>query len=226
MDEGYRQEELREMSMTARALATLLVAATCAVAGVSAAMAQSTPTDQDAIAWATQHYDEVAISVFGSPLAPAGLDRDTVSVVTARIRPASDGEPESQFALTTLTSGDVRALVIRLRSPLHAQLRRLHRDRPNDSPLEIAKRILHDQFVLSAAQWPDGKRAAAAFKDIRTSIALENALVMDPSRYQLWVDAESEQAYFSLLGPSSGEGRHPIIAWIEATRRRLQQAIK
>lgn len=56
-----------------------------------------------------------------------------------------------------------------------------------------------------------GKKAAGAFERIRTSIGLENALVMDPRRYQLWVDAESQQAYFNLLGPSSGEVGQPII---------------
>ena len=226
MEERYRREEVRDVPGIVRTVTAFVIVFLCTFAGRPACVPQDHETNQDVAArWATQQYGPVAKSAFGSPTAPEGLGPNTVWVVTARIRPAYNVDPEMQFSLTKLANGEVTATVIKLRTPLQVQLQRLYPKHPKASPSDLAELIELDRYILSQKQWAGLSELATAFEKVRTTVALENALTMDSRQYQIWVDAGSEQAYFNLLGPSSGEGGHPIIVWIEETGRRLQKAV-
>lgn len=215
------------MSVGSRTLVALLVASVCAVAASPECAAQSTQqTDEDlAIIWATQNYEDVSKLIFGSPTSPDGLNLNIAWVVTARVRPAYDVDPEVQFSLTKLGNGEVTAVVTKLRSSLHLQLQNLHREHRSTTSSEIAKLVNFDRFVLTQTQCPVLTKIEAAFANLRTPITFENALVVDPRQYQLWVDAGSQQVYLNVLGASNGKSRLPIIVWIEEAQQRLQRAI-
>jgi hypothetical protein len=215
------------MSVGFRAVVALLVASMFALAASPECAAQSTQQADENVAsrWATQNYEDVSKHVFGSPTSLDGLDLNIAWVVTARVRPAHDPDPEVQFSLTKLGNGEVNAVVTKLRSSLQGQLQNLHDEHRSATPSEIAKLVDFDRFVLTQTQCPALTKIAAAFAKLRTPIAFENALVLDPRQYQLWLDAGSQQVYLNVLGASNGGSRHPIIVWIEETQQRLQKAI-
>lgn len=226
MDEGHQREELHAMSVTSRAVVAVLVASVCAVATALECAAQSTQQAEEAAAttWATQNYEDVSKHVFDPPTSPDGLNLNTTWVVTVRIRPAYDADPEVQFSLTKFGNGEVTAVVTKLRSSLQLQLQNIHREHRSSAPSEIAKLIKADRFVVTKAQCPTLTKIVAEFEKLRPTIALQNALVVDPRQYQLWLDAGSQQVYLNLLGASNRESRHPIIVWIEDTWQRIQKS--
>jgi hypothetical protein len=116
------------------------------------------------------------------------------------VRPAYDAGPEVQFTITKLSTGEVTAVVTKLRSSLQVQLQNLHREHRNKMPSEIAKSINFDRFVFTQKQFPALTKIEPAFAKLRMPFSFENALVVDPRQYQLWVDAGSQQLYLMCQG--------------------------
>jgi hypothetical protein len=164
----------------------------------------------------------VANEVFGSPPSADGPTGNTLWVVTVRVTPAYD-QPEIQFSLSKSANDEAAAVVTKLRSSLQLQLEKLYRERGEESASQIATRIELDRITVTERQCPALKKMVAAFAKVRSAIALENEMVLDSRRYQVWVDAYSQQLYVSLLGPSNGMGRHPIILWVEESLRHLKK---
>lgn len=217
---------IHTMSKVVAAATSLLLLTACAAFAttITAFQTPRAATDHTAEAWVSEIIERVADSVFDPPMSVEGLDRNTVWVVTARILPAYETDPEMQLSLRKLANGNVNAIVTTLPQSLKVQLMRTYlRDR-DATVAEIAKRIERTRWVLTPAECPELPRIAARFEKLRTNIALENALFLDSKRYQLWVDADAQRAQWDLLGASSGESRHPIIRWIEETSQALRKA--
>lgn len=209
-----------------RTLIALMVVALSLVAQGDSRAEASAIDDVDDVAareWAMANYDQIAERVFGAPIAEE-MPLDVSWRATARVRPAYD-QGEFQLSLTKQTNGSATIEFIKLTSPLLSQLARLHGDQSVSSlSSEVAARAVRtERFVVASSDWLAMRKIVAAFEAIRTNVVVQNALVVDPQAYQLWIDGGSQRVYFSLLGPSSGGGAHPIIRWIDTARRQVEQ---
>jgi hypothetical protein len=196
------------MPVTLRAATMVLYAAIC----VSAAASETKNSDL---------HRAILPHVFDSPVTSA-LGMDVSWVVTVRMAPGGGREPDAQFSLTKSSDGELTAIVIELARPLALQLRTIPPAKRRASPAEIAKLIQTTRTVLTSAEYAELSQIAAAFENLRTPVVLENVMMLDASRYELWVDAGSQQVYYRLFGGSGAT--HPIICWIESTRKRLALA--
>jgi hypothetical protein len=227
LDRWYQRKDLREMSTLAvrPPLPALLFFSLCTLIGPSGrAQYQQGKGEAEAFTWANGVHQVVSQQVFGSPISDS-LGLDITWVVTARIRPSSDAEPEVQFVLRKTSGGEVEATLTELARPLMAQLQDLYREQDKRTSQEVAKLIEVRRFDLTGKQCSCLLRIARSFERLRTRIEVKNALILDPRQYQLWIDAGSQESYFRLLGPPSGAAMHPIIAWMEKSLRRLRGAV-
>jgi hypothetical protein len=211
------------MSMMRRAIAVIVFFALCCPAWSADAFSPH-DAEEDANAattWAAQQYEAVVEELLGDPASSGFLQLDTLWIITFRVIPAYS-QPEVQVVLTKSTTGEVTAVVSKLRRSLELQLQDLYRDNQARTPSEIAKLVQVDRVTLSQADCPALKKIAMEFERVRAHVVLRNALVLDPRQYQLWVNAGPQQEYSSLLGPANGKGRHPIIVWIEESMKRIE----
>src|SRR5215212_4131607 len=118
------------MSMIFRVGALLLVATLCngPASGEGSDQPNGETGTNAATVWAAQQYEAVAVKVLGSPVSADAMQLDTSWVVTFRVRPANDVDPEVQVSLTKLGTGEVTAVVAKLRSSLQLQLQNLYRE--------------------------------------------------------------------------------------------------
>lgn len=186
---------MQAMRITSFLVSLLVIACAASCASQSAPVRE---TDSRV----AERYDGVASRIFGAPIDEDGLAPDVAWVVTVRRRAAGNDEPEVQFSITRSYTGGLSATVMRLREPL-----------------EGSGAI--DRVHLIAAGCRGLETIAEEFSGLQLSPVLENGMILDPIQYQVWVDAGSQQASFNLLGPSSGEGGHPLIVWIEGALREL-----
>lgn len=195
----------------------------CLVAGWGPSGAQSKAEiqEREVRTWASTNYQAVSEGVFGAPTDQDGLTLDAKWVVTVRISPAFDSEPESQFSLTRFWNGKVSLAFTRLRSSLGLQLQTIYRNDPTVTPQRAVSLVHVDRLAVTQTEFPALPAIASAFEKIRSPIAMENALRMDSREYRIWLDAGSQQVYLDLLGPESGESEQPVIAWVEKTRRKV-----
>jgi hypothetical protein len=227
LERRHRSEDLRSLSsMTARTLVLVLVLLIVAADQEGSTQGAQQAEEASARSWAVSQYDEVSKYVFEPPMSPNGLALTTSWVATARIRPSYDIDPEIQFSVSKSANKEVQARLTKLQAPLRLQLQDLYAQHRDLSPEELARLIRVDRLLVTKKECSTLDKIAAAFERLHPPIALENALVLDPRQYQLWLDAGSQQVYMNLLGASSGESRYPVIVWIEEARRQLEQALK
>lgn len=227
LDERNRRQELRAMPIGIRQLSVMLsLAILCNGGVVTDLFAQDRLGTNDAAQarWSTANYDALAEQVFGPPTSSEPLPQRTVWVVTARVRPAYEDDPEVQFSITKQSTGDVTASMVTLDGPLRLQVEQILKERPGLAPQDVARSIAVQRINVTHTEHPQLARLAATFESMRPSVGIENVMVLDPRIYQLWVDAGSQQVYSNLLGPSNGAGRHPMIRWIEDALAELEKA--
>jgi hypothetical protein len=175
--------------------------------------------------WAAHNYERIANEVFGIP-ASSDPNSEVIWMVTARIRPAYDADGESQLSLAKSRGGRMAADLIKVSAPLLRQIDEIHRQHPDLDTIAVAKLVrVHRRGVDATVSSAALSKIATAFEKLRPVIALENAMVIDPRQYQLWIDAGSQQIYFNLLGPSSGQGNHALIRWIENAHKELDRQL-
>lgn len=172
--------------------------------------------------WAAHNYDSVITHVFGEPSSSDLPSPEVTWIVTARIRSAYDEAGELQFSLSKAHGGKVGAELIRAVTPLIVQIDDIHRVHPDLDAAAVAKLVRLERRAIEATPHaPALARLAKTFEALRPLVAVENVMVLDPRQYQVWIDAGSQQVFFNLLGPSSGDGRHALIRWVENAQKEL-----
>lgn len=166
--------------------------------------------------------DEVLAALFGPTAFDHPMPLEISWIVTIRISPAQN-EPESQFTITKQADGTVAAELVRLRVPLQQTLVRVG-SRYEGVP-ELARHITLDRWTSGPEDARALRDVAARFEKAPLNAGIENVLVLDSQRYEIWINGGAQKIYATLLGPSGGKTGDPFLQWIEATRKQLNRCL-
>ena len=204
---------------------TRALAFTIATLSVSTLRADPDLPGADAVAWATQNYDQVADLTFGDPRRiNDSTAADTSWTVITRVRPAYD-RPESQFTITESSKGQLALIVIvSEHQSMFKQMLTVHALHPGWNAVDVAQHIHVRRSVVNGPDIQPKLRAVVRrFTSLQTTMRLPNAMIMDANAYHIWSMSGSQWIEINLLG---GElSRHPLIRWIEMLRGYWEETV-
>jgi len=171
--------------------------------------------------WVTTRYEMALDSILGLR---CEVDQERQALndweVTVRGRPAYSSPPEYLLTLVKRHSGRVEGSFATLSEPLAEQLQRQHTASPEADLAEVIRRIDIRRVELPrSGSLPPLRTLASRFEHLELRLALDSSMFLDSRQYELCVVAGSQRLWVSLLGPSSGDSRDPVVAWVERVRR-------
>jgi len=179
-------------------------------------------------AWTRENHPKAVELVFReSCTIPRGSKPNLRWVVCVLTVPSDESDLECGLSMERYSDGEVLASVVEPRAEsVYRQLRKLHKERPALSVVELAKFVALTKRVDSGKHSPALQRLADELEKTRFSPVLPDQLMMDATKYEfrsrsIYGNTTSVVLYGP--GPSLPKQPHPLLQWIESFKQLLTQ---
>lgn len=147
-------------------------------------------------------------------------DQNKEFALTLRFKPAF--EVESQINIIKYSNGRLEVVTYALpkgSQSISEQLNAILRQTGREDAEEMAKRVkVQRQTIGDTAKMRQLLRRFAA---LRFTAQLDTSITLDGTGFQLWYEAVSNEAFYSLIGGDPGHDRsdHPLVRWMNEVRQ-------
>jgi hypothetical protein len=212
------------MQIVAWAFAMLLAVASSVTGVVRAAEA-----DDEAERWTAASYARIINVVFVTPTDSVVASNPNIAwLLTVRVQGADPRDRECQLTIASTYDHHVRATIPQpVGGSVREQIAQVHHHDITISVEEATKRVRMEDKVLTDIQYARLTALASQLANLCLGHIPQNEMTVDATRYQVWGDAGSQRAYFSVLGPhNASKGQTELVKWITRTRAVLEARAK
>jgi hypothetical protein len=212
-----------QMRLNRMAISSLLVSLNiCGLfAGQFVALARH---DQDKTTdWVSANYQTILDCALPSGFVQEGLPQGTEWLVSVRIVPPLEWEPEFQFTFRKADDGiSELTFALPMGYTLREQLLSLKKKHPDSSIKAVCGKMAVARHTINQSNYPKLGGLATDFENIRTSPVPPRGIILDGTFYHFWIESFSLHQVHARLegyGPDAKKQPHPMVEWAEDVRR-------